>query len=69
MKCKSCGVELSPVVADTSIWAMSFVPAGSRKIYRERAIRFAKKIGPLCRRCLAQCKDLRANGPAGTPAA
>src|SRR5271166_6191495 len=56
--CKSCGAEISEAAAGASIFAMSFLPAGGRKVDRTRATAIAKKIGPLCRSCLETCTDL-----------
>jgi hypothetical protein len=57
--CKSCGVVMSEAAAGASIFALSFLPIGGRKINRTRAIRIAKTIGPLCPSCLTHRKDLR----------
>jgi hypothetical protein len=63
--CKSCGVELSEAAADASIFALSFLPvAGQKKLDRPRAISIAEKVGPLCRRCLKECKELPASDTA-----
>jgi hypothetical protein len=56
--CKTCGVELSEAAAGASIFALSFLPVAGRKIDRTRTIGIAKRVGPLCRRCLEQCRDL-----------
>ena len=58
--CKSCGIELSEAAAGASIFALSFLPIGGQKIRRELAISIAEKVGPLCLRCLSDCKELPA---------
>ena len=59
MNCKSCNAEISEAAADESIFAMSSLPLGGRKLDRTRAIEIAERIGPLCRTCLATCEDLQ----------
>jgi hypothetical protein len=59
--CRVCGVELSAAAAGASIFAMSFLPVAGRKLNRTETISLAKKVGPLCPRCLKACKDLPAN--------
>jgi hypothetical protein len=61
MQCKSCNVEMSEAAAGASIFALSFLPVAGRKVDRARAIAIAQKVGPLCRRCLKDCKELPAS--------
>ena len=49
---------MTEAAAGASIFAMSFLPVGGRKIDRTRTTIIAKKVGPLCRRCLKDCKEL-----------
>jgi hypothetical protein len=67
MQCRSCGVELSEAAAGASIFALSFLPVAGHKVRRERAISIAEKVGPLCLRCLKDCKELPDDGGDDVP--
>jgi hypothetical protein len=52
---------MSEAAAGASIFALTYLPVAGQKLDRRQKIRVAKKVGPLCHRCLEQCKESPAN--------